>query len=80
MPSAPPSASPTAIPMVATRTVTTARAALSSQAAVALRKQLLLIKPCTGGAQAPTEASEADPVKPNQPFAQWKWRPWSIAR
>ena len=45
MPSEPPSASPTAITMAATRTVATARAALSDQAAAASPKQLLLIKP-----------------------------------
>ena len=45
MASAPPSTSPTAIAMAATRTVATARAALSGQAAAAPPKQLLLAKP-----------------------------------
>ena len=45
MPSDPPSASPTAIAMTATRMVATARVALSGQAAAAPPKQLLLTKP-----------------------------------
>ena len=45
MPSARPSASPTAIAIAATRTVATARVALSGQAAAAPPKQLLIIKP-----------------------------------
>ena len=45
MASAPPFASPTAIAMATTRTVATARAALSGQAAAAPPKQLLLTKP-----------------------------------
>ena len=49
MASAPPSASPTAIAMATTRTVATARAALSGQAAAAPPKQLLLTKPVHWG-------------------------------
>ena len=45
----PPSASPAAIAMAATRTVATARAALSGQAAAAPPKQLLLTKPVHWG-------------------------------
>ena len=70
MPLAPPSASPTAIAMVATRTVVTARAALTNQeaaTAAALQKQYLLINVCAEGAPTHTGASETDSIKPNRP-------------
>ena len=65
MSSAPPSAPPMAILVAATRTVATARVALSSQASAAPLKQYSRQTPDAEGAPAPTEASEADSVKPN---------------
>ena len=62
MPSAPSSASPTAIAIAATRTVATARVALSSQVAVAPPKQLLLLKPLQ------SEDAPAPPLRPAKQF------------
>ena len=65
MPSARPSASPTAIAGAATRTVAMARVALSSKAAAAPPKQPLLTNLYTEGAPAPTKASKAVSEKPD---------------
>ena len=69
MPSAPPSASATAIVMAPTRTVAAACAMLSKQAATASQKQHLHKNLCAEGVPAPTEANGAGLLKWNRSYA-----------
>ena len=82
MPSAPSSPSPTAILIAATRTVVTTRVTLSSQAAAAPRKQLLLIKTFAlrvlQHLLRPTKQFPKNRIDHRAPSGQRKRRPWSI--
>ena len=82
MPSAPPSPSPTAIPMAATRTVATACVALPSQAATAPQNRASLMYPLhSRGVPVTTDANATQTMKtngPRPPFVPRKQQSWSI--
>ena len=82
MPSNPPSASPTAIAVAATRTVVTARVALSGQVAAAPPKTSPPYKTCALRVlQRPLRPANQFPknqIDHRAPFGQRKRRPWSI--